>query len=187
MQSLRWTSGTYVGFLEQLTALVVNEEGFEAAQFEYRVMFVIICVKGGLYMPYKSIVAKRVYQREYMRRRRSNIKGENQVGNDINVRPNVRPKVKGTRLRDDLRVDLPGGEAVWGYDETSRVVEPQPQAGEKVSQEGKKTETKVLSREGDGEEPVVLENIVGFRFPVRVVISTKTLVLYKIGECKILC
>jgi len=69
-------------------------------------------------MPYKSIVAKRVYQREYMRRRRSNIKGTIKAGNDNNVRPNVRPKAKVTRLRDDLRVDLPDGEAIWGFDET---------------------------------------------------------------------
>ena len=73
-------------------------------------------------MPYKSIIAKRVYQREYMRRRRSNIKVETKAGNGINVRPkvrpSVRPKAKANTLRDDLRVDLPGGEAVWGYDET---------------------------------------------------------------------
>ena len=73
-------------------------------------------------MPYKSIIAKRAYQREYMRRRRSNIKDRNEAGKHTNVRPevrpNVRPKAKANTLRDDLRTDLPGGEAVWGYDET---------------------------------------------------------------------
>lgn len=60
-------------------------------------------------MPCKGMAAKSVYQREYMKRRRFNIKGGKQVGNDINITP----RVKGTGLRDDLCVGFPGGETIW--------------------------------------------------------------------------
>ncbi len=75
-------------------------------------------------MPYKSKAKRRIYQRELMRRRRgSNITGESKYNSQRNVRPDVRPSPQETKRRagkgDDLRTDLPGGEAMWGFEETT--------------------------------------------------------------------
>jgi hypothetical protein len=66
-------------------------------------------VKKEVYICHVKVWLKKAHQREYMKRRRSNIKGGKQIGNDINITP----RVKGTGLRDDLCVGFPGGEAIW--------------------------------------------------------------------------
>jgi len=63
-------------------------------------------------MPYKSKAKKRAYQRKYMRRRRAEEKAESERENDI--RP-VKPVL---RARRDLVVHLPGGEEIYGFEET---------------------------------------------------------------------
>lgn len=79
-------------------------------------------------MPYKSKVKKRIYQRELMRRRRgSNNNTRSSFTLPDIVRPSVRPSKGGkgkpivrpsSKARDDLRTDLPGGECIWGWDES---------------------------------------------------------------------
>lgn len=63
-------------------------------------------------MPYKSKAKKRIYQRKYMRRKRSNKKAESERENDI--RP-LKPVLRASR---DLVVHLPGGEELYGFGET---------------------------------------------------------------------
>ncbi len=73
-------------------------------------------------MPFKSKVRKRIYQREYMRRRRgSNTTAKSEAKPPESVSPNVRPKRQRDvrpRVRDDLFTDLGNGEGWWGWDES---------------------------------------------------------------------
>lgn len=72
-------------------------------------------------MPYKSKVKDRIYHREYMRRKRFNSKRQSEATGFNFVKPFVKPsKARGSKAksRDDLMTELPGGEAMWGFDET---------------------------------------------------------------------
>ena len=69
-------------------------------------------------MPYRSKVESRLYQREYKRRLRGFYnKPERRAVKPNSVKPFVKPARQSKALAD-LRTDLPGGECIWGWDDT---------------------------------------------------------------------